>query len=104
MLFLGVPVKPSFNAKAISALELLIEKPAARGGVSSSPWRITNNRDASNGACNSGGNTDANNGIYANNGDGANSGDGANTFYNNRSCRRRLWGLVSPGSAQRAPR
>jgi hypothetical protein len=34
MLSLGVPVKPSFHAKAISALELLIEKPPARGGLS----------------------------------------------------------------------
>ena len=95
------------------------EKSRTRGGfslavflkVTSSPWLITNNRDASNGACNSGGNTGANNsayannGVYADNGVYANNGDGAyNAFDNNGSFRRRLWGRVSPGSAQMAPR
>jgi hypothetical protein len=35
MLSLGVPVKPSFHAKAISALELLIEKPPAAAAFQS---------------------------------------------------------------------
>jgi hypothetical protein len=104
-----VPVKPSFNAKAISALELLIEKPATRAGspikalLGLRPRALTNNRDASS---NSGdGNMGANNGIYANNGDGANNGICANdAICANRSFRRRLWRLVLPGSAQLAPR
>jgi hypothetical protein len=74
--------------------------------IAFSSWCITNNRDANNGACNSGGNTDANNGACNSGGNtDANNGDGANNaFDNNRPFRRRLWGLVLPGSAQLAPR